>query len=301
MKVLLATDGSDCSRAAERVLSQFPFETPPVVRVVHVVPVPELDVLSSGVSEAVARIVDQSRKRGEVVLRDAVHRCSAWAERVESALLDGHIAREILRDSETWKPDVIAVGARGLGLFPRVLLGSVSDRLVNHAPCSVLVVHEASEDFGAHKILIADDHSPAAQAAVKRFAGLPLGAVRSVKLLRVVPGVFFELMKEGSQPFFPETRLLAEEVETMRTQLEETATGFSKTTPHVSTVVEISIDFAASILDTATADKANLIVVGSQGHGAWERFLTGSISLRVVRHAVCPVWLERIPKYSTRQ
>jgi nucleotide-binding universal stress UspA family protein len=286
MKVLLAVDGSPGSQSAERVLSQFPFETPPIVRIVHVVPVPELDMLTGGVSEAVAALIDQSRADGEIVLNEAADRCRAWAERVETALLDGHVAREILLDSETWKPDVIAVGARGLGMFPRVLLGSVSDRLVNHAHCSVLTVHEAGEDYRLHRILIADDNSPAAQNAVQRFASLPLGAVRSVKLLRALPGCNFE----------PESGVLDQAKESARSQLAQTARKFENVTPQVSTVVKESVDYATTILETARADQTQLIVMGSQGHGAWERFTIGSVSLHVVRHAPCPVWLERKPR-----
>ncbi len=281
------------------MLSQFPFETPPVVRLVHVVPVPDLDVLSSGASEAVAWFVDQNRARGEVVLNEAASRCRAWSERVETVLHGGFVAREILQESESWKPDVIAVGARGLGLFPRMLLGSVSDRLVNHAPCSVLVVHDAAESYRMHKILIADDASPDAQSAVKRFAGLPLGAVRSVRLLRVLPEQFLEMMEGASPPPLSGSGLVTQAVESARKLLAETAQEFEKATPHVSTVVETSNDCAAAILDTASADKTDLIVVGSQGHGAWERFLVGSVSLRVVRHANCPVWLERTPSYNS--
>jgi nucleotide-binding universal stress UspA family protein len=293
MKVLLAVDGSECSQAAERVLSQFPFETPPVVRLVHVVPVPDLNVVSHGASEAVAWFVEQNRKRGEAVLQEAAQRCSAWSERVETVLRGGFVAQEILLESETWKPDVVAIGARGLGLFPRVLLGSVSDRLVNHATCSVLVVHEAHESYRMHRILIADDGSSAAQAAVKRFASLPLGAVRSVKLLRVLPGQFLEMMEGAAQPVVAESGLIAEETASTQQLLSQTAKAFENATPHVSTVVETSADVAASILDNAGADKSELIVLGSQGHGAWERFFVGSVALRVVRHAACPVWLER--------
>jgi nucleotide-binding universal stress UspA family protein len=41
---------------------------------------------------------------------------------------------------------VIVVGSRGLGAFKRALLGSVSDHLVRHAPCPVLVVRDEVED-----------------------------------------------------------------------------------------------------------------------------------------------------------
>jgi nucleotide-binding universal stress UspA family protein len=48
-----------------------------------------------------------------------------------------------------------------------------------------------------------------------------------------------------------------------------------------------------SIVDAAIAERADLIVVGSHGRGAVGRFLIGSVSDHVVRHAPCPVLVVR--------
>lgn len=296
MKVLLAIDGSEGSRAAERVLEQFPFETPPAVRLVHVVPTPNLDSLVSGIPDELSRLMKESRAQGELLLSRAAERCRQWADHVETVFRDGSAAREILHESEASQPDVIAVGARGLGVFSRALLGSVSDRLVKHAPCSVLVARQVDENYRLHRILIADDHSPGAQAAVQRFAALPLGAVRSVKLLRVLPRHMLEMIDGATLPPLGLTGPVAEERAAAQGLLNEEAKRFAQATPNVSIAVENSVDVASTILDTASADRSDLIVVGSQGHNAWERFLVGSVSLRVLHYAHGPVWLERTPR-----
>jgi Universal stress protein UspA and related nucleotide-binding proteins len=59
-----------------------------------------------------------------------------WKRRVE----EGYAAEAIIRIAEEDKFDLIVIGSRGMGFFSRFLLGSVSDRVVHHAPCSVLVV-----------------------------------------------------------------------------------------------------------------------------------------------------------------
>lgn len=46
----------------------------------------------------------------------------------------------IIEEAETWQADLIVVGSHGNGFWGRALLGSVSDSVVHHAPCSVLVV-----------------------------------------------------------------------------------------------------------------------------------------------------------------
>lgn len=50
------------------------------------------------------------------------------------------------------------------------------------------------------------------------------------------------------------------------------------------------------ILDVAEEWGANLIILGSHGYGAWERFLLGSVSQSVVSHAKCSVEVIRCPR-----
>lgn len=59
-----------------------------------------------------------------------------WSRKVE----EGYAAETIIRIAENEKVDLIVIGSRGMGFWGRFLLGSVSDRVVHHAPCSVLVV-----------------------------------------------------------------------------------------------------------------------------------------------------------------
>lgn len=59
-----------------------------------------------------------------------------WDRKVE----EGYAADTICRVAEEGHYDLIVIGSRGLSFFGRFLLGSVSDRVVHHAPCSVVVV-----------------------------------------------------------------------------------------------------------------------------------------------------------------
>jgi nucleotide-binding universal stress UspA family protein len=59
---------------------------------------------------------------------------------VERSVVLGQPATEILTAAEEPGVDLVVLGARGLGLLGRLVLGSVSDRVVHHAPCPVLVV-----------------------------------------------------------------------------------------------------------------------------------------------------------------
>jgi nucleotide-binding universal stress UspA family protein len=59
----------------------------------------------------------------------------------------GHAAEEILKEAESGDYDLIVVGARGRRGLTRFLLGSTSSRVVQYAPCSVLVVKKSSEEL----------------------------------------------------------------------------------------------------------------------------------------------------------
>jgi len=68
---------------------------------------------------------------------------SAISERIETRLItaDEDPGHAIVHFAEQLRPDVIVIGAGGKSALKRLLLGSVSDHVVHHAPCPVLVVH----------------------------------------------------------------------------------------------------------------------------------------------------------------
>ncbi|MDF3818949.1 universal stress protein [Leptospira sp. 96542] len=55
-------------------------------------------------------------------------------------VVEGYPAEEICKLAEKEKVDLIVIGSRGHGILGRFLMGSVSDRVVHHSPCSVTVV-----------------------------------------------------------------------------------------------------------------------------------------------------------------
>jgi nucleotide-binding universal stress UspA family protein len=77
---------------------------------------------------------------GRSLIRRYAEQLSKVGYPVQEVLRSGHAADEILKYAEDQKPDLILCGARGLGAVRRLLLGSVSTRLLQHSACSVLVV-----------------------------------------------------------------------------------------------------------------------------------------------------------------
>jgi len=131
-QIVLAIDGSPASDKAVRFfLRNFnptpdgPDGEPLTVTVLHVMPYfkyPEL------------------REAGKTVVQRYGGKVAKVGFQVHEALRLGKPADEILKVAKQHKADVIITGAKGLNAIGRVLLGSVSTRVVQHATCSVLVV-----------------------------------------------------------------------------------------------------------------------------------------------------------------
>ena len=80
------------------------------------------------------------REAGKAIGQRYVDKVITAGFQAQPALRLGKPADEILTVAKQHKVDLIVTGAKGLGAIGRVLLGSVSTRVVQHAGCSVLVV-----------------------------------------------------------------------------------------------------------------------------------------------------------------
>lgn len=147
MKVLIATDGSKFSLAAvKKAAGMLPNTAETEIKILSVY---EHAVLTSGepfgvLAEYHQEAENLSRKVSENAVADAA---ALLAEAVPAAKFSvsteigrGNSARVILEFAAEWNADVIVMGSHGYGFWERNLLGSVSDSVVHHAPCSVMII-----------------------------------------------------------------------------------------------------------------------------------------------------------------
>lgn len=290
MKVFLATDGSAGALAAEQLLARFPFAERPELVIATVCPAADLVTLEAELTAPVAALLQDCRREAQGLLDQAERRCRAWSAGCRTLLLDGHPADELLTAIEQVDPDLVVVGARGLGAVRRFLLGSVSERIVKHATCSVLVAHQPEGRNDVESIVLAYDGSAPSVGALTRFAELPLGPSRRLHLVSVVETVRVygtEMLLEGAEGIDAARQV-------QLTRLQAAAAPLSGKVGQVTTEVHTSSDVSADVLGTAEKWRADLIVLGSRGKSAWQRFLLGSTSLRVLHQAPCSVWIERV-------
>ena len=145
MRILLAVDGSVYSDAAAEELAKRPWPPQTEVKVITAVemPVPvgmEPWAISPDYFESLERA---SRQAGQAVLDSTLLKLKTITEKtlkISSEIIQGSPAQVIVDEAESWGADLIIMGSRGLGIWNRLLLGSVSNAVVHHAKCSVEVV-----------------------------------------------------------------------------------------------------------------------------------------------------------------
>lgn len=139
--VVLAMDGSKYSRAAAEFLRAHLLPDVARLSVVSVVPPVVTDlaarVLPAAQLEALTKPEEDRARELMAAVRESFLKegCAVTAE-----VLTGHPSHAIMSHAEKQRAELVVVGSRGLTGPDRLLLGSVSESVVKHAPCSVLVV-----------------------------------------------------------------------------------------------------------------------------------------------------------------
>jgi nucleotide-binding universal stress UspA family protein len=152
-KILLATDGSSEAELATRTAVDLSRQTSSELHVIHVLDIVPTALLypeaidPEGVEMPDPILVEEierhAEQRGREMLDEEVERVrSAGGTVAQAHLMMGEAAREIVHLAEDIGAGLVVIGSRGHGGIRRTLMGSVSDSVVRHAHCPVLVVRE---------------------------------------------------------------------------------------------------------------------------------------------------------------
>jgi nucleotide-binding universal stress UspA family protein len=170
-------------------------------------------------------------------------------------------------------------------------MGSISDSVVRHAHCPVLVVRkeqrEEMESIFPTRILLATDGSKEAELAL--WTAVDLANSTNSELQVATAGwpdipEYVELLEEAYQRLEREAKqTLDEQVK----KIEQAGGVAAKAHLRMERLPGQEIAHLADEVD------AGLIVMGSRGLGGMRRLLLGSVSDSVVRHSHCPVLIVR--------
>jgi nucleotide-binding universal stress UspA family protein len=280
-KILLATDDSGDAELAATTAVSLAKSTGSELHVVHVwrpVPSVHFDAL----------IRQEMEREAQEILDEQVKKIEGLGATVAQAhLREGSTYEEIVAFAEEIEAGLIAVGSRGRGRIRRLLMGSISDALVRHATCPVVVVRWKPVVFPA-KILLATDASEEATLAFQNAADLSARTGSELHVIHV-----------GEVPlvYHPERHGYGAEYEEHEREARQLLEA------QVERIKGAGVTVAQAHLRMGRADEeivvlaeelgADLVAMGSRGWGGVRRGLMGSISDSVVRHAHCPVLITR--------
>jgi nucleotide-binding universal stress UspA family protein len=163
-KILVPLDGSEQSLKALEIAIQVAKKFGGKISLIHVYSVavrpvlmPEPTTLTPPMipvmtPEEVSKAVEVARNAASRILSDGEQKVKAEEIQVETLLKEGHIVQEIVKTAKEDKFDLIVIGGRGISKIRELLLGSVTDGVIHHASCPVLVIKSVpqSEDCASH-------------------------------------------------------------------------------------------------------------------------------------------------------
>jgi nucleotide-binding universal stress UspA family protein len=135
--ILVPVDGSDHALRALDVACDLAQKYGATLRLVHAYPPLFTDVT---MSEANIEANALRTQAGDAILQRARERAQVCVSDITTEVREAPDAEAILEEAETHNCDLIVMGTRGLGRLAGLLLGSVSQKVIQHARCPVLLV-----------------------------------------------------------------------------------------------------------------------------------------------------------------
>ena len=140
LKILLAIDNSKFSEAATQTLIAQVRPNQTEVRVLHVIEVYPLYSASQPLGPDIAVASEEHRHEAEALVARAARALRDTGFRVTTAVEQGDPKVVVIDTAAEWNTDLIMLGSHGEKDWTRFLMGSVSEAVIRHAPCSVEIV-----------------------------------------------------------------------------------------------------------------------------------------------------------------
>ncbi len=286
-KLLVATDFSDCARIAEDAAIAWAKRSGGELHWIHAleVPLPVFEPYAVAVPEAT---IGAARDMAVQKLGEAAKRAEAAGVSGTTHLGEVPAAYSVADRAKELSADLVVIGTHGHAGLRRAVLGSVAEKVVKLAPCSVLTVKGDKAAPPPRKIIVGVDFADDGHSAVKAAAALAADLGASLRLVHAL-----ELRIPFVTPYevtIPDGVIEAAQEEAKR-RLAEIAAELDASIPTTCNVRSSPPHLALS--EAAQEDDTDLIVTGSRGLTGIKHALLGSVAERTVRTAPCSVWTVR--------
>lgn len=279
-KILVPVDGSESSlHALSEALKLARLEKCWLTALAVVPPYEgDLDLFAVGdVSEALRRPYEQALRKAEETARNN-------GGLVKTVLDEGEPYERILAVAQAENCDLIVTGRRGIRRrFQRVLMGSVTARVIGYSRIDVLVVPRQTT-VGWKRILLPTDGSDCSRNAAAHAVDFAASYGGDLTAVSVVD------LPEETRGEYPQ--VMSALVDKARGYAEE-AVRRAEASGIKADVVVREGDVSQAICDLAKEIEADVVIMGSYGRTGLRRLLMGSTTEKVIGHAPCPVLVIR--------
>lgn len=283
MKILVPVDGSDHSYEAVRALAHLSRSEELMLFHALDVPKPAYPMMMPEVAQELYTTMERSmREDGDRLLKRMVALLPSATGPVTSRLEVGSPADLILSIAEERHSDLIVMGARGLGPVKERLFGSVSHRIVTHAPCHAFVVTKPIHRLS--KLLLPLQGPEDAEAAVRLLEQRPFRVPPAVTVMTAVPELRpLQPMQESSvAPLMDATRASAQAF------VDQVADRLASAGYQAGAVTRVGVP-AHAIIEEAAKLQADVIAMGTRGRSGVSRFVLGSVAHAVLHNPPCSI------------
>lgn len=308
MRILVAYDGSEFADAALEDLQRAGFDDAAEVLVMSVadvfVPSPDNEGRDNGLPTYVPAPVRRAQERAQHELEHAEILAGRASERIKALFPNWRVsyhaeadspAWAVIRKADEWKPDLIMLGARGHSVFGgRLILGSISQRVLYEARCSVRIARGPLRNTDRPiRLLLGVDNSADSKAAVDAVCKRNFLPGTEVGLLAVVDTVM-AVTSDSSELSVMKWIEVSDKHnwDQVREVFEPSARKLRSAGLRAETLVRRG-NPADQILEEADTWGADCIFVGARGIRGIDRLLLGSVSSAVAARAHCSVEVVR--------
>lgn len=273
-EILVPTDFSDLATHALEYAREIAVKFKSRLTLVYADPFLPPPYFTSGQVDAIAKEIQKSKRFAAEQLQSYATLHLGEAVAFQTLVVEGSPVASIQKAADDVNADLIAMGTHGMGGFNRVMLGSVTERVLRETNRRLLAVRapEAQKETAEiRRILCPVNFSEVAHQSLDDALALGAALDAEVTVMHVVEGNHEEADDDGG-----------EEIEQwVRSNPSCASVTFKK--------MVLRGNAPEQIISYAKQDGTDLIVIGAQHKRFFDTTILGSTTVSIIRHAPCPV------------
>jgi nucleotide-binding universal stress UspA family protein len=287
-KILWAYDGSKESEEALGYAVFIAKKFGSAIMGTHVIPEPEKLLYESEFRDWTVKVEERIKSQ----LSSIANELTSQELNFQGLVLKGEPDKEIVEFANREKVNLIVMGKRGQGLIDRMLTGSTTLRVLRESSVPVLTVkkREKKVSLDIRKILVPIDISEDSDSALNYAIDLAIKLKASISVLYVLSlhiydyEIPYSVLDDSINASSIEISTRVEEIKLKRQAADDEVAKLE-----INTEAIHGLSTAISIVDYASKNDADLIVINTHGRRGVKRLILGSVTEKVIQEAHCAV------------